>query len=138
LSENVGGVNLFSSGGHRWSWGRRQPRAKLFSATGVSGEGRIVLGLPGTPAVIQGVLRGAGATRALADTALDALETAIKALVTSGQAKAFEDDEAHTGDSVVLETYDPHGPRLYGQTATAVVQAWQYYSVQVRDLTGTR
>lgn len=135
MSENIGTADLFASGGHRWSWGRQEQRAKEFQAPGVTGAGSMVLVNGPRPGVIDGVLKATASTRAGADTALDALETAVETLRRAGDVKAWEDDQAHTGDSLLVRGYDRLGPRLYGRSGSTTT-AWQQYRCEVRDLDG--
>jgi len=135
MAEGIGTGNPFSSGGHRWTWGDREGRAKEFVVPGVAGAGRMILTVGPRTGLVEGILKGTGATRALADSGLDTLEGAIQALAESGAASAWEDDQGHTGASLVVVGYAPQGPRQYAPVA-GTWNAWQPYRTSVRELDG--
>jgi len=135
MAEQINQTTPFSSAGHRWHWGDQEIRAKEYGAVGVDGVGYSLLQNGARPGVVAGVLKASGATRAIADAALDALETAIKTLCRSGLAYGWEDDCGHTGDSLVIKSYEQQGPREYGRMGAETV-ALQTYVVRVRELDG--
>jgi hypothetical protein len=140
MAENIGGSNLFSSGNHAWHWGGEPVGAKEFQAVGTTGAARIVLGVGPQPCLIAGgdgtpaVLMATGNTKALADAALDALETAIEALKRSGTEKTWEDDAARTGSHLVILDYRRQGPRRYSRTAAGAWKVWQFYFADLAEL----
>jgi len=134
MSETIGNSNPFSSGGHAWVWPPLAPAAKLFGATGVDGDGRTVLRMASIEGHVAGLLRVDGAAdKAAADAALSVLEAVILAMVRSGAEQAWEDDRGRTGSHLVVERYEPHGPRAYGDGGKS---CWQAYVVAVRELSG--
>ena len=142
MVENIDGNDLLASGGHQWSWdGPAAVRKELVTAgvrgawsyvTAVGARAGRVIGLGGRGPAL---LTATEASRAVADSTLDAIEGHIEGLVESGEAVAYEDDAAHTGVRLVLTSYRRLGPRIYGQVG-AQVSAWQYYVLEVRDLDG--
>lgn len=145
MAENINSVDLFGSGGHLWVWQGRQVARKILQTVGTRGAARMVTALPPLVCMIDGfggaaaVLKGSGLSRALADAALDAVESPIVALEASGAAKAWEDDQAHSGTALVIDEYMPLGHREYAtQTAGAVTThyALQRYRCRLIDLSG--
>jgi len=133
MAEHVGGEDLFGSGGHRWAWAPRAVAAKTFGTVGVEGVGRMVLVVGPRAALVEGVLKAAGTSRAAADADLTALEEAIEALAASGEAVPWEDDHGHAGETICVETFERAGPRQYGVGGTS---AWQFYRCRLLELTG--
>jgi hypothetical protein len=123
--EGIGNSNPFSSAGHRWTWGDQDQAAKVLRATGVDGAGRIVLGNHARPGVVRGILKASASTRAEADAALDALVAVIEARRRAGTASTWEDDQAHTGDLLVV-TGLRLSPREYGSEGGQVVVMAEY------------
>ena len=139
MAEHIDYQDVFGSGGHRWTWGDRPSVRKRLATTRTSGEAQILLHTGALPGRVDGVLKASGAaTRAAADQALDALEADVRDLETAGVAVEWEDDAGHSGEALVLERYSPQGPRVYGYQPgeTPTWQAWQFYSVSVRELEG--
>jgi len=135
MAENIGGSNVFSSGGHRWIWGERQTVEKIATAVGVAG-GALAHLLDGPrPGRIAGILRATGASRAAADSALDTLEAAVETLVRATGASEWEDDQGHTGTHLKVTRYVRQGRREYPKEA-ATWHAWQRYVCEVIELDG--
>jgi hypothetical protein len=134
MAEGIGQSNPFSSAGHRWTWLDQDQAAKVLRASGVDGAGRMVLGNFARQGVIRGILKTLGSTRAEADTALDAIIEDIEVLRRSGEASAWEDDQAHTG-SLLVVTSLRLAPREYGREGDQVV-AMADYECQVLELDG--
>ena len=143
MAENVGGADIFGSGGHAWRWASAPVAAKQFSAVGMTGAGRIVLAVGAQPCAIEGgdggtpggpaVLKASGANRAAADAALDALEAPIEALKRSGAEQTWTDDCGRTGSNLVVVDYVPAGGRHYA-TVGGTVKAWQFYRCLLAEL----
>ena len=143
MAENVGGADIFGSGGHAWRWGSAPVVAKEFQAIGMTGAARMVLAVGAQPCTIEGgdggppggpaVLKAGGATKALADSGLDALEGAIDALKRSGEAKAWEDDRANSGSNLVVVDYTPAGGRHYARVGETW-SVWQFYRCLLAEL----
>ena len=143
MAENIGGADLFGSGGHAWRWGSAPVGAKEFQAVGMTGAARIVLGVGAQPCAIEGgdggppggpaVLKATGASRAAADAALDILETAIETLKRSGDEKTWQDDRANTGSNLVVMDYIRVGGRHYSVVGTTW-RVWQYYRCLLAEL----
>jgi len=143
MPENINGTNLLSSGGHGWQWSGPAGLTKRISTAGVKGEYAFSVGVGARPGRIAGaaqsrgpaLLCATGATRALADAALTAIEAPIEALIESGQAVAWEDDAGRSGSRLVLTAYRPMGPRTYGMQG-ATHHAWQHYVIEFVELDG--
>jgi hypothetical protein len=153
MAEGINSTTPFASGGHVWVWQPRKRVDKRIIAAGTAGEGRMVTHLGGKQAIICGrpgpgpggggsgvaggpaLLCASDANRAAADTAMNALESAIEALADSGAAYAYEDDQGHTGTHLVVLDYRRVGPRQYGVMGSAH-ECWQYYTAIVEDLDG--
>jgi len=146
MAENIGGSDLFGSGGHVWHWLAQDQSAKLLQTVGTSGAARMVLGDGPMVAVISGraaggtqiapaLLKASGNSRAAADTGLDAIEAAIEAERRAGEPRTWEDDAGHGGDWLVVTGYEPLGPREYGRQGDDWV-CWQRYRATVMDLSG--
>ncbi|MFB3893217.1 MAG: hypothetical protein ACE15C_14470 [Phycisphaerae bacterium] len=140
MAENIGGSNLFGSGGHVWHWRSAEVARKQFGTIGVDGDGSITLRAGSAVAVIEGrdgggaVLKVTGqANRAAADAAMDALENAIISLKQMGTENTWEDDCARTGSHLVIEDYQRMGGRLYSADGAI---CWQFYRCVVRELSG--
>ena len=147
MAENVGGADIFGSGGHAWRWGSAPVGAKEFTAVGMTGAARMVLAVGAQPCTIEGgdggppggpaVLKAGGDTKALADAALDALEAPIEALKRSGDEKTWEDDRANTGSNLVIMDYVGVGGRRYGRTTAGEDETWsvwQFYRCLLAEL----
>lgn len=148
MAENVGGSDLFGSGGHAWRWGKAPVGAKEFTAVGMTGAGRITLTVGSQPCVIEGgdgsrqkggpaVLKASGASKAAADAALDALEAPIEALRRSGDDKTWEDDCGRTGSNLVILDYARVGGRWYAKSTVGgdtTWHVWQYYQCLLAEL----
>jgi len=144
MAENIGGADLFGSGGHAWRWGRAPVGAKEFTAVGLTGAGRIALFTGAQPCVISGgdgaaggegpaVLKASGASKAAADAALDALEAEIETLRRSGEEKTWEDDCGRSGSNLVVVGYERVGGRRYA-TVGSTVYLWQFYRCTLAEL----
>jgi hypothetical protein len=141
MSEHIAGIDVFASGGHRWSWGPRRQEVKRLATVGVTGVGRMLLAncervcqitdAEGGPALLQ----AEEATRLLADRALDLVEYAITNLMQSASENSWEDDTGRTGGHLVVADYQPQGPRHYGVSGGKVT-AMQYYRCTLIDLAG--
>lgn len=142
MSENVGGVDLFGSGGHLWIWDAPAVSQKVLEAVGTYGAARMTLG--GSPRIctIAGdaggpaLLKASAASKALADAALSALELAITDLQLLGTAAGWEDDAGHTGSDIVVDQYIPAGPRRYSTGSDGTVYVWQPYRCRLIELSG--
>ncbi|HUW99674.1 MAG TPA: hypothetical protein VMY35_01745 [Phycisphaerae bacterium] len=146
MAENIGGNDLFSSGGHVWHWTAHEQSANVLQTVGTVGAARMVLGDGPKVAMIAGrsaggmqlapaVLKAEGDSKAAADTAMDALEDAIEAERKAGEPCSWEDDAGHTGDYLVVTGYEPLGPREYGREGDDW-RCWQRYRATVMDLSG--
>jgi len=136
MGDSINNADLFSSGGHRWSWpGGRNRKNKVLAATGTEGEGSILLQLGGRPGQIAGILKASASDRDSADSAINAMEAAIEALADSGKDYAWKDDVGHTGEHLKVVSYKPDGDREYGRSGSSV-EAWQRFRVDVLDLDG--
>ena len=140
MSENIGGSDLFGSGGHVWLWGAKGVSAKVVGSVGVAGVARFVLGTGGRPFQVVGkggpaLLKASDSTKAAADAALNTLIDAIQNAVDTGTIYSWEDDASRTGDALMIASFQPAGPRRYGRTGGAW-QAWQYYTCGGIDLLG--
>ncbi|NLF33260.1 MAG: hypothetical protein GX591_20535 [Planctomycetes bacterium] len=127
MAENIGGSDLFASGGHRWVWEPLHVPAKVVGAVGLQGDARTRLRIASRAGRIVGTLRAAS------DAALTTLEAAIEALAAAGEDVAAEDDAGRTMTHLVVESYRPTGLRQYAANGT-IVQV--DYVVQVRNLLG--
>jgi len=143
MAENVNGSDLFGSGGHVWRWAEPQRTRKLIGSAGLRGAWHDLVSAGGLPLTIEGldgrpaVLRAASAaSRALADTAMDALESAIETLVAGGGEYAWEDDQGHSGSRLVLLSYRRAGRRLYAQQGGQWI-CWQMYRAAGIELSGS-
>ena len=140
MSENVGGSDIFGSGGHIWLWGPRLARAKTIRSVGISGAARFSLGNFERPFQIRGkggpaLLKASGASKAAADTALNALWDAIEQLKDDGTISSWEDDQGRSGDALVITELIPAARRLYGKTGDTHY-AWQHYLCSGVELEG--
>jgi len=135
MSEHVDGSNVFSSGGHRWSWGERAVLRKTLTAVGVEGAASIRLARGARPGLVAGLLKATGADRAAADSALDALEKALETLAAGEGPYTWEDDQAHSGEGLLVLAYRRSGGRQYGLTGTTWT-AHQLYAAEVLELDG--
>jgi len=143
MAENVGGADLFGSGGHAWRWASAPVGAKEFTAVGLTGAARMVLTVGAQPCTIEGgdggppggpaVLKASGDSRALADAALDALEATIEDLKRSGEENTWEDDCGRTGSNLVVVDYVRVGGRKYAKVG-ATWHAWQFYRRALAEL----
>ena len=144
MAENIGGADLFGSGGHVWVWNPVAANRKVLQTVGTYGAGSLIVNVGPRTGVIQGrldgpaVLQATGATRAIADAAMTALEDAIEDTVCTNAAYDWEDDHGHTGtESLEVVDYIRVGPRKYGRSG-ADWAVWQHYRCTVRDLAGGR
>ena len=141
MAENIGGTDLFSSGGHVWHWQPAPVADKRMTSVGVRGAARIVTAIGARTCLIAGkhggpaVLKATGASRATADAALDTIEQAILAARDGGESQAWADDSGRDGDELVVTAYRPTGPRRYAVVGSTW-NAWQFYTAEVVDLTG--
>jgi len=138
MSENINSLTPFSSGGHVWSWGEKIRARKVLHAPGVKGAAEILIHAGERPLVIAGrdgaaLLKATGETKAAADAAMGALESAIEALCDSGSEYPWEDDQGHTGTALVLHGYQRMGRRQYFAAGLVV---WQRYRVTGAELNG--
>ena len=138
MAEHINGQNLFASGGHQWKWQGNEKFPKRLVTAGCSGEASMVVALGGMPCVIEGrhdgepaVLKAAGATKAAADVALNAIEQPIETLRDSGEPVAYEDDQGATGPALVIDEFVRVGGRRYGRQG-ANWAVWQFYRCLVR------
>ncbi|HOD79950.1 MAG: hypothetical protein BWX88_02765 [Planctomycetes bacterium ADurb.Bin126] len=134
MAENVGGSDIFGSGGHLWLWGPRPQAVKSLRTVGESGAARMVLGTYERRAVIQGRDGSAAYLVAASDAALTVLESAIETLRHDGTVCSWEDDAGRSGDALVVEDYQRLGQREYNPAGTEV---WQAYRAVVVDLLGS-
>jgi len=140
MAEHVNNLDLFGSGGHQWKWRPREKFAKRLLTVGVKGAAGMVTALGAVRCTIEGpersggpaLLKATAASKALADSAMDALELAIINLRNSEIACPFEDDAGVTGDSLAVVDYEPVGGRLYGHTGANYI-CWQYYRCTVEE-----
>lgn len=143
MAEHIDSQDLLSSGGHVWRWGARAVSRQMLATPGVAGQSHLLTGLGGRPFAIVGrtggpaLLTATAASRAAADTAMDALSAAIQELVESGRAVTWEDDKGRTGSYLVLETYRPNDNRQYCPNADGTVTCWMTYQLAGRDLDGS-
>jgi len=141
MAENIDGNDLLGSGGHVWMWGARQQTAKTLRTVGVAGAARMVTVRGERPVAIvargggPAVLKASGASRAAADTALDALDAAIQAYVDSGEAVAWADDKGRSGSYLVLTHFQPADDRTYNNEA-GTWHAWERYTLTGVELGG--
>ena len=131
MSENIGGADIFGSGGHIWMWGARLSAAKTIRSVGVSGAARFSLGNFERPFQIRGkagpgLLKATGGDQAEADTALNVLIDVIELLKTSGTISSWEDDQGRSGDALMITDFQLAGRRLYGLTGSPY-GAWAHY-----------
>ncbi len=140
MAENVNALDIFGSGGHVWTWGRRQNTGKTLGSAGISGAASILIALGPRPVRIEGrnggpaLLTASGASRAAADTAMNVLETAIEGLIEAGTMCAWEDDRGGTGTAMVVKAFNP-GRRTYS-TVGATVRCWLNYTCDMVELSG--
>ena len=136
MAENINGGTPLSSGGHQWTWGDPGIVRKEVGSAALVGayamnvsigarRGRIA-GKDGAP----GLLTATGASRALADAALNAIEAVIETLMAAGDEYSWEDDQGHSGTALQIVAFDRQGPRHYN-TAGALYTVWQYYTLDV-------
>ena len=118
MSENVGGSNIFGSGGHTWQWGSEAVNEKVLATAGTTGAVGMVTSVGGCPVKITGLLKADNAA------ALIALIQAIKTLTIHRTVCAWEDDLGQTGDALVLMDLTIH-ERVHGATTT---DAWARYT----------
>ena len=119
---------LFSSGGHRWQWGRAAVTRKDLATAGTRGVGSMTTHIGAQQVTITGILKGA------TDLAVNLLETDITPYVAYGSIVAWEDDQGRSGDALQLTDYI-RGKRLYGKVSGVSV-VWQHYTVMGRELLG--
>ena len=130
MAEHINNLTPLSSGGHQWLWGDRQVMDKALSTVGTRGAVSFAIGQGPRMGMIVGELRGEGASLAAAQTALNALEAAIEAMVASGSKVAWEDSQGHSGTQLVILSYRRRGPRGLSAPGKA---CWQQYAIEVRD-----
>jgi len=130
MAEHINNTTPLSSGGHQWIWGEPPVMDKVLSTVGAKGASSFAMGQGPRMGVIVGELRGTGGTLAAAQTALNALEAIIEALVASGAKVPWEDTQGHSGLALVVLRYRRRGPRGLSAPGNA---AWQQYVIDVRD-----
>jgi surface antigen len=130
MAEHINNQTPLSSGGHQWLWGEPPVMDKALSTAGTKGAVSFALGQGPRMGAIVGELRGTGQSLADAQTALNALETAIEALAASGAKVAWEDNLGHSGTALVILGYRRQGPRGLSAPGKA---CWQQYVIEVRD-----
>ena len=136
MADTINGQALFASGGHRWLWGPVAAGEKVLRSGGMMGAVYMKTWVGENPGMIVGVFKASGATRLIADTALNALEKAVTDLADSAWGEfSWEDDQGHTGAALRVREYEPAGPRTYGRTG-ATVTVWQSYRISVIELAG--
>lgn len=122
MAENVNGLDLFGSGGHRWAWGPPAVTEKKLGTAGTIGEAGIRTHVGSATVRVAGVLKAAD------NAALTALEQAIEQLAADRTACTWEDDIGNTGEAMVVVEYQRSGQRQYG-TGTV----WQFYTVTAEE-----
>jgi hypothetical protein len=140
MAENIGGADLFGSGGHIWIWTEGQAMDKQLGTAGTIGGGNLRTYIGPARWRIEGkrgpaILAASNSTRANADADLDILEEAILSRRRSGTIYGWEDDQGHTGAALIIDDYQRIGRRTYehrGSTWTV----WQRYQCAGRELTG--
>jgi hypothetical protein len=130
MSEHINSQTPLSSGGHQWLWGDAPVMDKALSTAGTRGAVSFALGRGPRMGMIVGELRATGGTLDAAQTALNALEATIEALVASGAKVVWTDNLGHSGTSLVVLSYRRRGPRGLSAPGKA---AWQRYELVVRD-----
>lgn len=141
MAEHVDNKQLFASAGHVWVWSRPYRAAKVLRTAGTTGAARLQICTGERPGVITGrlggpaLLKATATSRDLANAALTVLENAIEGYATSGNAVAWEDDLGNHGTALVIESYEPVGPRRYSVEGVNWT-AWQAYTCRVMDLAG--
>jgi hypothetical protein len=130
MAEHINNQTPLSSGGHQWLWGDAQVMDKALATVGCKGAASFALGQGPRLGAIVGELRGTGQSLALAQTALNALEAAIEALIASGAKVPWEDNLGHSGTALVILRYRRTGPRGLSAPAKA---CWQRYAIEIRD-----
>ncbi len=140
--ENINGVTSWlASGGHEWFWSGVIKRNKSVPSAGLKGEFYSVMSVGARQGLITGrrqrgkaIMKVTGqASRAACDAALGAIDAEIEALEESGTPVAWQDDRGRTGSQLVIDEYSP-GVREYAADGT---EAWQFYTLTVKELTGT-
>lgn len=140
MAENVNGSDVFTSGGHVWNWQQRQHTSKTLQTAGISGAAQVLISNGPRTVTVEGrrggpaLLKASGATRALADTAMDVLEAAIEALIDAGTLCSWEDDRGGTGTSLVVRRFAP-GRRTYNKVG-ATWHCWLDYTCEMVELSG--
>ena len=139
--ENVNGADIFGSGSHVWTWGQAVQARKDIRTVGTTGQAGWPIQTGGRPGRIAGVSGPAvlkvsdHATKALADSAMDSLETAIEDLRKAGTVCTWEDDAAHSGEKLQIVSYRRIGRRLYTRQG-ADWGVWREYICDVIELSG--
>ena len=145
MAETIGGKDLLGSGGHVWRWGPRVIAEKLLRSVGASGASRLTLpngerpftiAAPPGASDLRPLLRAVGATVALADAAMDALEAAIDAVRLAVAPVAWEDDCGRTGSYLAITRFAVF-ERYYGFDGTNW-QCWAHYELSGVELAGRR
>ena len=143
MAEHINSVAMLSSGGHKWLWGPPNVIRKRLGAAAIVGEYSMVTSEGARGGRIVGrdggnaLLSATGATRALADAALNVLADALEALEQAGDEVAWEDDEGRSGTALVVTEYAADGTRQYG-TNSGGWTAWQPYALAFLEMNGRR
>ncbi|MDD4891362.1 MAG: hypothetical protein PHU85_15685 [Phycisphaerae bacterium] len=142
MSEHIDNLDLLGSGGHVWLWDDRVREQKVVGSAGIVGAYSMITSLGERAGRIAGkngaraVLKATGASKAVADAALNVIEAAIEAYCDLGTEVEWEDDQAHTGTALVLVSYRRIGGRLYGASGASVA-VWQFYELILRENNGS-
>ena len=145
MSENIGGDNLFGSGGHVWQWTPAAVADKTVGTISVRGAARMVmtigpafvriLGRDGGPALLKGT------SEVSFSKANDDLEEQIFAITNArelGVAVAWEDDQGWTGKAIVVTGFNRVGPIYQASDGGTpeIFSQWQYYTAELMELQG--
>ena len=140
MSENINGSNLLSSGGHVWRWGAIRKTGKRVGSAAIYGEYSMVTAVGARPCRITGkgggpaLLTASGASRAAADTALDALVAPLLTLEKMGTEVSWEDDAGRSGVALTVERYTPVR-REHGYDGSNW-RAWEHYTLDLVENNG--
>jgi len=144
MSEHINGsgstaTTAIASGGHVWRWAQPATRAKVYGSAGLVGGYRHVTQIGPRKGLLAGrngrpaLLKVSGASKAAAETVLDGYESALETLAVYGAEVAWEDDQGHSGDALVVTAYERLGERLYTQTGSTHV-IWQPYRLLLLEM----